>query len=148
MKKSESPIRPAQPRARGVRKTVSSSARAKDVNLTASRNADPLKLLEEHFENSDAYAVKFEYFSPTAREVGVAGSFNRWQGQATPMTNHRNGHWSTEILLQPGRYEYRFVVDGQWQDDPLAERFVANTYGGLNGVVEVKPMTAGTNRRP
>jgi len=45
--------------------------------------------------------------------------------------------WQTRKQSQPG-YEYRFVVDGQWQDDPMAVRFAANPFGGLNGVVEVK----------
>jgi 1,4-alpha-glucan branching enzyme len=82
--------------------------------------------------------VSFEYYNPTAREVLVAGSFNDWQPAANPMSKQRGGKWSTELLLKPGCYEYRFVVDGQWQDDPMAARFVANAFGGLNCVIEVK----------
>jgi AMP-activated protein kinase-like protein len=48
------------------------------------------------------------------------------------------------VLLQPGHYEYRFVVDGQWQDDPMASRFAANSFGGLNCVVDVKPIAMAT----
>ena len=97
-------------------------------------------LLEEHFPDSEAHAVNLEYFNPAAREVLVAGSFNDWQSRATPMTKQRGGKWTTKLLLQPGQYEYRFVVDGEWQDDPMAAHFVANPFGGLNCVVEVKPI--------
>ena len=53
------------------------------------------------------------------------------------MINQLEGKWSAEVPLNPGRYEYRFVVDGRWQDDPMAARFVGNPFGGLNCVLEV-----------
>lgn len=117
---------------------------AKAVKLSPPRKGRPAGLLEEHFPNSEARGVSFEYFNPTAREVQVAGSFNHWQPHATPMTKQRGGKWSAELLLKPGHYEYRLVVDGQWQDDPMAARFVANPFGGLNCVVEVRPMESAT----
>jgi 5'-AMP-activated protein kinase regulatory beta subunit len=99
------------------------------------------------FPDSEAHAVSFEYFNPAAREVLVAGSFNDWQAGATPMSNQGGGKWATELLLKPGHYEYRFVVDGQWQDDPTAARFVPNPFGGSNCVVEVKPIPTATGSR-
>jgi 1,4-alpha-glucan branching enzyme len=123
-------------RTAGVKKTTQPSKAAKPSPL---REGRPVGLLEEHFPDSGAKAIRFEYFNPEAREVLVAGSFNNWQPQSMPMTKQRAGMWSTEILLPPGQYEYRFVVDGQWQDDPMAARFLANSFGGLNCVVEVKP---------
>jgi len=104
-------------------------------------------LLEVNYsDDHEAHAWCFEYYNPAAKEVSVAGTFNDWQPAATPMRKGPGGKWSTEFLLKPGHYEYRFVVDGQWQDDPMAARFVANPFGGLNCVVEVKPMAAA--RRP
>jgi len=64
------------------------------------------------------------------------------------MTKQRGGKWSVELLLKPGHYEYRFVVDGQWQDDPMAGRFVANSFGGLNCVVEVKSAASPVTGQP
>jgi 5'-AMP-activated protein kinase regulatory beta subunit len=51
-----------------------------------------------------------------ARQVFVAGSFNKW----TPSKLHRSGSgtFSTNINLPPGRYLYRFLVDGQTRHDP------------------------------
>ena len=123
-------------RTAGVIRTTQPSKGAKSSPL---REGRPVGLLEEHCSDSEAHAITFEYFNLEAREVLVAGSFNNWQPQSMPMTKQRGGKWSTEILLPPGQYEYRFVVDGQWQDDPMAARFVANSFGGLNCVVEVKP---------
>ena len=147
MKKSSSleEKRIREPRAAGAKRTTLS---AKAVKPSLPTRSGPVGLLEEHFPDSEAHAMTFEYFNPDAREVLVAGSFNGWQPKATPMSKQREGRWSAEILLPPGQYEYRFVVDGQWRDDPLAARFVANSYGGLNCVVEVKATAAPPARRP
>ena len=151
MKKSASPQqnRVRQERASRVRKVNAPTlAEAAGVKLSPARKGEPVGLLEENFPDSEAHAVSFECFNSTAREVLVAGFFNDWQPRATPMTEQRGGKWSTELLLKPGHYEYRLVVDGQWQDDPMAARFVANPFGGLNCVVEVKPIATATTRRP
>ena len=120
-----------QPRAGGVRKAgVSVVPKAKGVKLPPSRKEEPAGLLEEFFsEDGEAYMVSFEYFNPTAHEVSVAGSFNGWQTGAAPLKQQRGEKWSTSLLLAPGRYEYRFVVDDQWQDDPMVECFVATRLG-------------------
>ncbi len=140
MKKSASPeqnrIRP--PRVGGVGETKTPApATAKGAKLSPSPGTESVGLLEEHFSNSEAHTATFEYFNPEAREVFLAGSFNGWQPRAMTLTKQRGGKWSGELLLKPGDYEYRFVVDGQWQDDPMAARFVANSFGGLNSVVRV-----------
>jgi 1,4-alpha-glucan branching enzyme len=83
-----------------------------------------------------------EYFDPLAREVCVAGTFNDWRAEATPMRQGPAGKWTAELLLRPGEYEYRFLVDGHWKDDPMAKRYVGNPFGGFNCILEVKPFVA------
>ena len=138
-------IRPTRPSGTGKRTTAATS---EGVRLSPPRKQQSVRLLEEHFPDSEAQGVIFEYFNPAAREVLVAGSFNDWRPQATPMTKHQEGKWSTEVRLKPGPHEYRFVVDGQWQDDPTAARHISNPFGGLNCVIEVRPMTARSGSRP
>ena len=65
--------------------------------------------------------IRLEFISREACEVFIAGSFNDWQPASTPMIAVGNGHWLKELVLAPGRYEYRLVVDGQWTDDPSAK---------------------------
>jgi len=45
--------------------------------------------------------------------------------------------WKKTISLPPGRYEYRLLVDGQWQDDPQCPLRQPNQFGGENCVCEV-----------
>lgn len=79
-------------------------------------------------------------FSMTAREaaaVAVAGTFNDWDPGKTPMTKGEDGTWKVKVSLPRGRYEYRFVVDGQWRSDPNAKESVPNPYGTDNSVIVV-----------
>jgi 1,4-alpha-glucan branching enzyme len=81
--------------------------------------------------------VRFEVDALTATSVSVAGTFNDWKPGATSLTSLGGGKWLRELSLAPGRYEYRFVVDGQWIDDPKAKAHVPNVHGGRNAVLEV-----------
>ena len=84
----------------------------------------------------------------TAQEVCIAGSFNDWHPSVTPMVRLDDGKWAKELALPPGRYEYRFVVDGQWVDDPSATELIPNPFGTANAVLEVRPATLPRPRRP
>lgn len=81
--------------------------------------------------------VEFNLVAPQARSVALAGTFNDWDPQRTPMKNDGHGLWKARLQLPPGRHEYRFVADGQWVSDPKAEDSVANPHGGDNSVVVV-----------
>lgn len=78
--------------------------------------------------------VRFDLFAPEANKVALAGDFNGWDITSLPMKEDRKGTWKTSVALEPGRYEYRFWVDGVWQDDPGAQDRVANPFGCQNCV--------------
>jgi 1,4-alpha-glucan branching enzyme len=78
-----------------------------------------------------------EFFSPTAREVKVAGAFNDWRPESTPLKKIKDGEWVVRLMLRAGEYEYRLVVDGQWIEDPEADQRSANPHGGFNSVLRV-----------
>jgi 1,4-alpha-glucan branching enzyme len=79
--------------------------------------------------------VAFELVKADARRVCVAGSFNQWQPEKTPLAPAGGGKWVGELNVTPGRYEYLFVVDGQWLPDPNAKESVQNPFGGRNSVL-------------
>jgi len=81
--------------------------------------------------------VQFAAHAPGAREVLLAGDFNDWSPQSTPMTRRDSDNFETLVPLEPGRYRYRLVVDGRWQQDPCNEAVEVNPYGELNSIVEV-----------
>ena len=79
--------------------------------------------------------VSFELVKTDAQKVCVAGSFNEWQPEQTPLVPVGNGRWVGDLTVKPGRYEYLFVVDGQWLPDPSAKESVENPFGGKNSVL-------------
>jgi hypothetical protein len=81
--------------------------------------------------------VVLEFVNPAAKKVCVAGSFNNWQPERTPLKPSSNGRWLGDLKVAPGRYEYLFVVDGQWLPDPNARESVQNPFGGRNSVLTV-----------
>jgi len=94
-----------------------------------------VRLLPERFPNPDKERICLGLYAPDAQAVFVAGSFNGWQPSAMPLRKQTDGRWIIELTLEPGRHEYRFIVDGQWTDDPLSSAFVSNPFGGLNYVL-------------
>lgn len=89
-------------------------------------------------------SVHFEFFSPEAHEVSVAGTFNNWRPDTDRMSQETDGKWVRNVTLKPGTYEYRFVVDGKWEADPNADHTVMNPYGERNSLLTVsEPATAG-----
>jgi 1,4-alpha-glucan branching enzyme len=91
---------------------------------------------KEQKEKSKEKTVEFHVSMPQARSVAVVGTFNDWDVKRTPMQKDSAG-WKATIALAPGRYEYRFVADGQWLSDPNAKESVGNDFGSTNSVLVV-----------
>jgi len=118
---------PEQPEALGVPELEDSEKRA------------AAKLSEYYGVNQISDAVVFVTLYPRAESVQLAGDFNNWQPEQTPMEKvGESGVWQTKVALPAGRYRYRLVVDGQWQQDPYNELTELNPFGGFNSVVEIK----------
>lgn len=81
--------------------------------------------------------VLFELVKPGAKQVCVAGSFNGWKPERAPLSSVGDGRFVGDLTVDPGRYEYLFVVDGQWLPDPQAKESVQNPFGGTNSVLTV-----------
>jgi 1,4-alpha-glucan branching enzyme len=81
--------------------------------------------------------VTFKYMNPAASDVRLAGTFNNWDTTATPMRKRSEGQWETELQLPPGEYQYRYFVDGNWQDDPASSNTIPNPFGAHNSVIAV-----------
>ena len=82
--------------------------------------------------------VRFTLVASGASQVSVAGSFNGWSTQATPLRRVGNNTWAADIPLGAGRYVYQFVIDGKrWMPDPRAPRDAGDDFGATNSVVTV-----------
>ena len=71
--------------------------------------------------------------------VSIAGDFNGWNPQANLLEDPEgDGIWTGTLKLEPGRYEYMFVLDGEkWFPDPNALRYVKDGFGNRNAILEI-----------
>ncbi len=80
----------------------------------------------------------FTLRAPEAREVILVGDFNGWDvNNGIRMKRTDDGVWTAGVELTSGRYEYKFVVDGEWKLDPENNQTVANGLGSLNSVKQL-----------
>jgi serine protease AprX len=81
----------------------------------------------------------FVFHDDSAQSVSVAGEFNGWSQAATPLKRNESGLWVTEIVVpQAGRFEYKFLINGQrWIEDPSNGMKAPDNYGGLNSVLVI-----------
>jgi hypothetical protein len=74
------------------------------------------------FRNKGPFAVKDNTVSfflrnyMQAKKVLLAGSFTNWQYGAIEMVRTDSG-WVAPVKLVPGKYWYKFIVDGNWTID-------------------------------
>jgi 1,4-alpha-glucan branching enzyme len=80
--------------------------------------------------------VYFKLAGPNAKEVHLAGTFNDWDPESRQLKQNKAGVWSTWMMLDRGRYEYRYIMDSQWANGPDVE-LCANEFGGRNCVLKV-----------
>jgi 1,4-alpha-glucan branching enzyme len=79
----------------------------------------------------------FRFSAPAAMSVLLVGDFTHWQQRGIPMRKGKDGIWTAVVSLAPGKYNYRFIVDNEWQDDPECTVRVPNPYGSQNMVRQV-----------
>lgn len=123
--------------------TANDASSASSTSNNGGFSSEPKRSTEQKIE--DFYGVKqvgtdviFAARFDNAKRVLIAGDFNNWTPMSTPLTtNGAPDRWITKLPLTPGRYRYRFVVDGKWVTDPNNKNVEANEYGELNNVVEV-----------
>lgn len=60
----------------------------------------------------------FSFKAPGALSVSLVSDFTHWQEKPISLRKHYDGIWRASVSLPPGTYHYRFVVDGEWRDDP------------------------------
>jgi 1,4-alpha-glucan branching enzyme len=82
--------------------------------------------------------VQFEFSAPDAKHVHLVGDFNHWNSQANLMKKDKKGIWKATLSLRPGRFGYRFFVDGNWENDPSCSDCVPNEFGSTNCVRNVE----------
>jgi 1,4-alpha-glucan branching enzyme len=120
---------------RKTAKTAKNSMQPRNVRSTTV--ARPVAPTTRSGERPEEKPIEFVFHMPQAQSAAVAGTFNNWDPKRTPMRKDPSGDWKATLWLPPGRYEYRFIVDGQWLNDPRAKESAPNGFGSANSVASV-----------
>jgi 1,4-alpha-glucan branching enzyme len=88
--------------------------------------------------------ITFSLMAPQARQVSLAADFNQWSQDKHPMKKGKYGEWTRTVFVDPGEYEYKFWVDGEWKIDERNSRTRRNRFGTRNNIVNVAP----TGKKP
>ena len=90
-----------------------------DPDPTPDVTPDLVQDLEPMQQRSCATQVRFDAPQSVA-SVSIAGEFNQWDEQANPL-ERVEGQWRTSLVLPPGEYAYKFVLDGEYEGQPPVE---------------------------
>ncbi len=83
-------------------------------------------------------STEFALQVPEAGEVFLVGDFNDWNADGYKMRKFKDGTCKKKVKLKPGRYEYRFIVDGDWWTDPQNDQRCSNPFGQENSVITIE----------
>jgi hypothetical protein len=93
-------------------------------------------------ENAASREVLVRFRNADASDVRIAGDFNGWvpdKGVRSLLESQGSDRvWTKILTLQPGTYEYRYVVDGEWREDPENPQQVPSALGGNNSILVVR----------
>lgn len=112
----------------------------KEVTDMATFEADKKRreAISRPLMSGDKHEVEFTcHASSMARNVCLAGNFNDWNTSSMPMKKEKDGTWRIKIKLSPGKYEYKYFVDGAWASDLSCSELVPNSFGTANCIISV-----------
>ncbi|RMH58480.1 MAG: hypothetical protein D6679_04600 [Candidatus Hydrogenedentota bacterium] len=83
--------------------------------------------------------IRFLWDDEFAKKVEIGADFNNWNPSATPLHQGPYNIWMTEVDLKPGKYSYKFVIDGQWESGDNRTLIVVRKKDGTIGIKETRP---------
>ena len=95
-----------------------------------------VKLFRMAKQSKHSQKQTFRFTAPGATSVLLVGDFTHWQQQGIPLYQDKSGIWTTTVELAPGKHTYRFIVDGEWRDDPECTLRTPNPFGGQDMIRE------------
>jgi chromosome partitioning protein len=107
---------------------------------TERERASDIRLPSAPVPTSDG--VLFTLAAPEATRVQLAGDFNSWVPEGNEM-EFSNGVWKKILALTPGRYRYRYVIDGRWASDPMNSHSEPSPFGDRDSVIDLQQANPG-----
>ncbi|PKG49837.1 MULTISPECIES: isoamylase early set domain-containing protein [Olleya] len=95
-----------------------------------------MAIKKQFLKSKPVCKVTFTVPAAEAKQVTVAGNWNEWNTEAEPLKKLKNGTFKGTVNLEAGQaYEFKYVVDGQWQNDVEADGYAWNDYAAADNSV-------------
>ena len=138
-KKQTKGVRKANKSKAKASKTIKKSAKSKAGSKKgkSTKKVTKTKKTVKAIKKSSLKVIDFKFYAPLSKKVKLGGDFNKWKPAS--LKNSKKGIWSTNLKLKPGRYEYKFQIDGNWENDNQRQtELVSNGLGEANNVIVVE----------
>lgn len=107
------------------------SDKQEEAVLPQTARINAIQVKEEPAERNTSFFIS----APKAKDVYIVGDFNHWKiNDASRLSRLEDGRWEKKYTLTPGKYRYKFVVDGEWVLDSLNQEKEQNPYGTFDSV--------------
>jgi glycosidase len=80
--------------------------------------------------------IRLELENKDYNDVKIKGEMNSWNPNSTSVILEGN-KWVTEMKLNPGKYQYKYIVDGKEISDPVNQDSISNGIGGFNSLLTI-----------
>lgn len=111
------------------------------VERPADNSGDARRVSHLYGARCTSRGVLFVQPGDSTQSIHIAGEFNHWSPTADRLRyNPEAGVYQTMIELPPGRFQYRLIIDGQWQRDPYNPSQELNAFGVANSVIVVEEL--------
>ena len=112
-------------------KQAASPACTEEVSLPQAQRIPAIQPVTDPIDSQTAFQIS----APQAKDVYIVGDFNHWKiNDASRLSRGEDGRWEKRYTLTPGKYRYKFVVDGEWVLDSLNQEKEQNPYGTYDSV--------------
>jgi len=106
------------------------------------QSLDSLQTESGIFEVGPTREVVVRFKDESAGDVRIAGDFNGWvpdRGVRSLIASEGQTRvWTKVLKLEPGTYQYRYVVDGEWREDPSNPQSAPGPTGQPNSILHVR----------
>tara|TARA_R110002049_G_scaffold254921_1_gene430417 strand:+ start:244 stop:540 length:297 start_codon:yes stop_codon:yes gene_type:complete len=95
-----------------------------------------MAIKKQFLKSKPVCKVTFTVPAEDAKKVAVVGSFNEWNDKATLLKKLKNGSFKGTVDLESGiSHEFRYLIDGEYQNEIEADTYAWNDYAGAENSV-------------
>ncbi len=81
--------------------------------------------------------IRFVWPDKNVDTIFLVGDFNQWNEKSHPLRRTETRDFELELEIPPGKYRFKYLVDGVWWNDPDAEEYAPNPWGSEDSVILV-----------